>query len=312
MPWKDDYTTTDEIGIRDGDIRWPLGTRMAMAVTVNLNPAATGKGVQPKDLAYPTWHFGLHEGLEAFLALFGALGIKATFAVPAIVAEAYPDRIRAIVGAGHEVAAQGLFGESALHLDERTESDHMARATEILARVLGTRPQGWFDLSRPDDRAATGGVSQHTVGLLSCHGYDYLGNGLADDAPYWWVGDPATGDALLTLPYYYHFDDTFFLMFPREGTGLERPQALLRGWRAEFLAQYRRGRYFNICISPARSGWGHRLQNLSDFLRDAVGHPGVWAAPAFEIAQHWRQHHPASATLRLEPSVWQDYEDSLS
>ena len=65
-------------------------------------------------------------------------------------------------------------------------------------------------------------------------GYLYLGNGLADDIPHYWVSDFASRRALLTLPYYYHFDDQFFLMFPRKGTGLEHPDALLRNWRGEF------------------------------------------------------------------------------
>ncbi|WP_294923642.1 polysaccharide deacetylase family protein [uncultured Paracoccus sp.] len=312
MPWKDNYTTSDEIGIRDEDIVWPLGRQMALALTVNLNPAATGKGVQAGDLAYPAWHFGLHEGLDAFLGLFAALGIRATFAVPALVVEAFPDRMKAILDGGHEIAAQGLYGESALLVDPATEASHMDRATEIIATALGCQPKGWFALPRPDDRAATGSVSDHTARLLEQRAYRYLGNGLADDAPYWWVTDAGKGTALLTLPYYYHFDDTFFLMFPREGTGLERPQALLRGWHAEFRAQYRRGRYFNICVSPARSGWGHRFVNLSSFLRDAMAHPAIWAATGAEIAAHWHDAFPASRRLKLEPSIWRDYEDSLS
>ena len=56
-------------------------------------------------------------------------------------------------------------------------------------------------------------------------GYVYLGNGLADDIPHYWISDFASRRALLTLPYYYHFDDQFFLMFPRKGTGLEHPDA---------------------------------------------------------------------------------------
>ncbi|CUH80671.1 hypothetical protein [Tropicibacter naphthalenivorans] len=192
MPWKDFYTTSDEIGIRDAAIQWPEGQSMALGLTVNLNPAGAGKRITAKDLAYPTWHYGLKEGLDRFLELFDQLGI---------------------------------------------------RATEVLTRVTGQAPKGWFALSRPDDRAATGCATDDTVSLLKARGYAYIGNGLADDAPYYWVTDPAKSESLLALPYYYHFDDTFFLMFPREGIGLERPQALLSNWRAEFRAQYRRGRY---------------------------------------------------------------------
>lgn len=312
MPWKENYTSSDEIGIRDGAIAWPEGRHMALGLTVNLNPAASGDGITEKDLAYPTWHFGMHEGLDAVHRLLAGLGIKATFAVPGLVADAYPDRMEEILNAGHEVAAQGLYGEDPSLLAPAQEADHIDRATEILSRVAGTAPKGWYALSRPDDRFATGAVTDRTIGLLRARGYAYFGNGLADDAPYYWVSDFETAESLLALPYYYHFDDTFFLMFPREGTGLERPEALERNWRAGFRAQYRRGRYFNICVSPARSGWGHRFDRLSSFLTEAMSYPGVWAATGAEIARHWQATYPAATHLKLEPSIWQDHADSLS
>nr|WP_321511294.1 polysaccharide deacetylase family protein [uncultured Celeribacter sp.] len=312
MPWKDFYTTSDEIGLRDAQIRWPQGQSMALGLTVNLNPAGRGAGITAKDLAYPTWHYGINEGLDRFLALFEDLGIRATFATPALVAESYPDLVERILTAGHEIAAQGLYGEDPTLLEVGQEEEHMGLATEVLTRVTGSRPKGWFALSRPDDRAATGCATDDTISLLKAQGYTYIGNGLADDAPYYWVSDAEKAEALLALPYYYHFDDTFFLMFPREGTGLERPQALLNNWRAEFRAQYRRGRYFNLCVSPARSAWGHRFDNLAALLGEAMSHPGVWATTGAEIAAHWQQTHPKETTLKLAPSIWQDFEDSLS
>lgn len=312
MPWKDGYTSSDEIGIRDGTIVWPAGRQMALGLTVNLNPAATAKGVTEKDLAYPTWHFGLHEGLDAFLGLFRRLGIRATFAVPAVVIEGCAARMETILAAGHEIALQGLLGEDPTTLAPGEEGERIDRAGEIATRVLGRRPAGWYALSRPDDRFATGMVSDDTVGLLRDAGYRYIGNGLADDAPYWWVSDPARAECLLALPYYYHFDDMFFLMFPREGTGLERPAALRRNWQAEFRAQYRRGRYLNLCVSPTRSGWGHRFDSLAGFLAEVMAHPGVWAAAGGEIADHWHARYPAAEHLKLAPSIWTDYPDSLS
>ncbi|MCI5038132.1 MAG: polysaccharide deacetylase family protein [Donghicola eburneus] len=312
MPWKDFYTTSDEIGMRDDAVSWPSGQHMALGLTVNLNPAGAGKGITAKDLAYPTWHYGLNEGLDRFLDLFKDLKIKATFAAPAVIVESYRDIIDRILDDGHEIAAQGLYGEDPSLLAAGQEAEHMDRATAILTNAIGAAPKGWFALSRPDDRAATGCATDDTIGLLRARGYSYFGNGLADDAPYYWVSDVGKAEALLALPYYYHFDDTFFLMFPREGTGLERPQALLNNWRAEFRAQYRRGRYFNMCVSPARSGWGHRFENFATVLRDAMAHPGVWAATGSEIADHWHKAHPAEQTLKLAPSIWQDYEDSLS
>ncbi len=56
-----------------------------------------------------------------------------------------------------------------------------------------------------------------------------MGNGLADDIPYYWVTDVQTSRGMLTLPYYYHFNDQYFLMFPPPGlgSGLENPKPFL-------------------------------------------------------------------------------------
>ena len=73
-------------------------------------------------------------------------------------------------------------------------------------------------------------------------------------------------------------------MFPRKGTGLEHPDALLRNWRGEFAAQNKRGRYFQMTLHPSHIGWPNRLQMLAE-LR---GYPGLWNPTAAECARQPR------------------------
>jgi hypothetical protein len=167
-------------------------------------------------------------------------------------------------------------------------------------------------LPRQGDPFAGGTISPNTMDLLLEAGYGYMGNGLADDIPHYWVTDFASRRAILTLPYYYHFDDQFFLMFPRKGTGLEHPDALFRNWKAEFDAQYRRGRQFQMTLHPRHIGWCNRLQLLDDFLSYLHGFPGLWNPTGTDCARYWLETYPASAYLRLEPSIWRDYPGSLS
>lgn len=312
MPWKNDYTISDEIALADNEISWPEDRQCCVNIVVDLNPASSTDGITKEDLSSPVFHFGMNEGLSQVLQLFAELHIRATFAVPALVAELYPDRIREIATAAHEVAPNGLLGEDIGLLNRDTEEHRIVRATEAIEKIIGSRPVGWYALPRATDRFATGSVSANSVDLLIEQGYHYLGNGLADDAPHYWVTDFETRRTLLALPYYYHFDDRFFLLFPEEGTGLERPEALLRNWQGEFAAQYRRGRYFTLTISPSRSGWGHRFVNLESFLRQVFAFPRIWNATGTEVAAHWAQRHPPQTHLKLAPSIWQDYEGSLS
>lgn len=312
MPWKENYTVSDEIGIRDAEISWPEGITCAFSLIVDLNPATEARGIDAAALGKPVVQFGIHEGLEHFLALFARLGIRATFATPAYFAAAYPGRMARILEGGHEIAANGLAGEDPRGLSRDEERARMVQARDMLGEIAGSLPDGWYALPRTNDPFATGLTTRETVALALDCGFAYFGNGLADDAPHYWVTEFASRTSLLALPYYYHFDDRFFLMFPEEGTGLERPAALLRNWRSEFAAQYRRGRQFNMTVSPFRSAWGHRLDNLSTFLGEASRMPGVWFASAAEIAAHWQTAHPPAETLKLAESIWVDYEGSLS
>jgi peptidoglycan/xylan/chitin deacetylase (PgdA/CDA1 family) len=312
MPWKENYTISDEIAIRDDDIVWRDGVTCGFGLTVDLNPASEQEGINVASLTTPTVQFGLHEGVDHFLALFSRLKIRATFATPGYFASIYPQMVSRIAAAGHEIAVNGLAGEDVRELSAEEERRRMLRAREMVAAAVGVEPTGWYSLPRANDPFATGLTTRNTVRLAKECGFTYYGNGLSDDAPHYWVTDFDSCSTLITLPYYYHFDDRFFLMFPDEGTGLERPAALLRNWRAEFSAQYRRGRYFNMTVSPFRSAWAHRLDNLATFLGEVARLPGVWFASGNDVATHWLAAHPAQTSLKLQPSIWMDYEGSLS
>jgi peptidoglycan/xylan/chitin deacetylase (PgdA/CDA1 family) len=212
----------------------------------------------------------------------------------------------------HEIAAAGFRHEDVSALDRPEEAERIAAATEILAKAAGKRPDGWFSLPRPGDPFAGGTISPNTIDLLIEAGYTWFGNSPADDIPHYWVTDPAARRAILALPYYYHFDDQFFLMFPAKGTGLEHADSLFRNWRAEFDAQYRRGRHFAMTLHPAGSGWGHRAELLDRFLAHVKGFPGIWNPTGTECARHWLATYPPGTHLALEPSVWAVHPGSLS
>lgn len=312
MPWKDGYTISDEISPRDQDVSWPNAARCCVAITVDLSVASGAAGTTARDLQSPRAQFGLRDGLDHVRAALRGCGLRATFAVPAVMARIHGPLLRDLIAEGHEIAAEGLKHEDVTALDRNDEAARIVTTTSILADVIGQRPLGWFSLPRQGDPYAGGTVSAHTIDLLIDAGYAYFGNGLADDAPHYWVTDFATRRAMLTLPYYYHYDDQFFLMFPTKGTGLEHADSLFRNWRAEFAAQYRRGRYFHMTLHPFAVGFAHRVRLLEDFLRHTVSHPGLWNATGGRIASHWRATRPPETHLHLEPSIWRDHEGSLS
>lgn len=312
MPWKDGYTISDETSLADADLRWPHGKRCAVHIVVDLSVAGTGEGISAKDLRSLPAEFGANQGLDLVLAALARHGLKATFAVPAVMAEIHRARIKSILACGHEVAANGLKHEDVSALSREEEKARIGLATRILADVTGRQPAGWFSLPRQGDPFAGGTVSPNTMDLLIEAGYAYMGNGLADDIPHYWVLDFASRRAILTLPYYYHFDDQFFCMFPMAGTGLENADMLFRNWRAELDAQYRRGRFFTMVLHPQHIGWCNRMAGLEDFLARMTRLPELWNPTGVECARYWTATYPAATHLKLEPSIWKDYPGSLS
>ncbi len=103
-------------------------------------------------------------------------------------------------------------------------------------------------------------------------------------------------------------------MFPQPGlgSGLENPKPLLTNCLLEFDAQYKRGRYFSMVIHPYLIGFGHRMHILETIFGHIHGTQGIWNPTAAQCAQYWQTQYPASSTLHLEPSIWQDYPGSLS
>ena len=312
MPWKQGYTISDERGMRDGTIAWPHGKKICVSVTVDLSVAGGPEGITAADLKSPAAAFGAHDGLDELLKVLKRHAMRATFAVPAVMAAARPDRIKAVAAEGHEIAAHGFRHEDVSALSRDEEKARMDRATKILTDIAGQRPVGWYSLPRQTDKFAGGTISPNTMDLLIEAGYSYMGNGLADDIPHWWVTDYATKRAILAMPYYYHFDDSFFCMFPKKGTGLEHPDSYFRNCRAEFEAQYRRGRHFHMVLHPQHMGWYHRAEMLDEFLSHLRGFPGVWNPTAAECVAHWVANYPKETHLHLEPEVWQHHEGSLS
>jgi peptidoglycan/xylan/chitin deacetylase (PgdA/CDA1 family) len=312
MPWKDRYTISDERSLADGELRWPQAKRCAVHIVVDLSIAGGPEGIQARDIAGAPGMLAANQGLDLVLAALAQHRLRATFAVPAVIAELYPARMRSLLEQGHEIAAHGFRHEDVSRLSREEEKARLDVTTAILTRICGARPAGWFSLPRQTDAFAGGTISPHTMDLLIDAGYAYMGNGLADDIPHYWVTDFASRRTILTLPYYYHFDDQFFSMFPVRGTGLENPDMLFRNWRGELDAQYKRGRFFTMTLHPQHIGWCNRMAGLEDFLGHMASLPDLWNPTGSECARHWSENYPAATHLKLEPSIWKDYPGSLS
>jgi peptidoglycan/xylan/chitin deacetylase (PgdA/CDA1 family) len=94
----------------------------------------------------------VEDGVVSLLKLFDKYAIKATFFVPAVVAEKFPIAMEEIVKQRHEMACHGLkHDKMEATLGIREELRIIKTATEIIQSATGVRPIGFraplFDIN---------------------------------------------------------------------------------------------------------------------------------------------------------------------
>jgi peptidoglycan/xylan/chitin deacetylase (PgdA/CDA1 family) len=78
-----------------------------------------------------TWR-GVEHGTGALLGLLADEGVPATFFTTGQVADRFPDVVRAIVAAGHELGCHGNTHRVFTELDERAASEEIETASAVL------------------------------------------------------------------------------------------------------------------------------------------------------------------------------------
>ena len=136
---------------------WPAGRTLAVSVSVMLEGWSEGAapGVGPMgnvlkagtlDLQGRSWaDYGAKAGAWRLLDILAAERVTAVFYVSGVLAEQYPDLMRAIVAGGHKLAAHGW----SQHIipatqDEAAEKVDIDRCIAVLTETSGTRPHGWI------------------------------------------------------------------------------------------------------------------------------------------------------------------------
>lgn len=171
------------------DFRWPEGKRLGIFFRVALEAwsdgawpsfGPMGNPLKPgtPDLNALGWvEYGARRGIYRVLEVLERQDIRCSMLVCGALAERYPDMLRRVADAGHEIVAHS-WGMDVIpaYLDEEAERANIRRTTEALERACGVRPIGWIS-----PRATP---SPRTARLLAEEGYEWHGDTMNDDLPY--------------------------------------------------------------------------------------------------------------------------------
>lgn len=103
---------------------------------------------------------------------------KATFCIPGHSIYAYPELIRRIRDAGHELAHHGWVHENPQKFDREGERRNLERGFEAFDKVVGVRPRGY--------RSPVWEFSNNTIDLLQEFDFVWDSSCMGDDVhPYY-------------------------------------------------------------------------------------------------------------------------------
>ena len=228
------------------------------------------------------YEYGARAGFWRLHRLFTTSAVPVTVYGVATALARSPAQVAAMQEADWEIASHGLKWIEYKDFSRADEQAHLNETIALHTAVTGDRPRGWY----------TGRCSTNTVDLVTEEGgFDYVSDSYADDLPYW---RRHAGRDQLIIPYTLDANDMRFAT-PQ---GFNSGDQFFAYLKDSFDVLYSEGvegapRMMNIGLHCRLAGRPGRLAALKRFIDYAKSHDRVWFARRIEIAEHWRQHHPA-------------------
>ncbi|HEX8940998.1 MAG TPA: polysaccharide deacetylase [Candidatus Limnocylindrales bacterium] len=243
--------------------------------------------------------FGPRVGVPRILALLERHAIPATFFVPGHTVVTFPDSVRAIVAAGHELGCHGWAHEDLAALEEAAERDVMTRSREAVGEAAGRPPAGF--------RAPYWSLSPRTLALAEELGFAYDSSLMADDVHPYRVRHGDRHDVrrselgvpgrLVEVPISWALDDWPHFEPGRLGVGpLSAPSKVEEIWAEElrWAHEHEPGGVLTITMHPEAIGRGSRLRMLERLIGLARSLGGVQFARLADVVERWEAARPGS------------------
>jgi peptidoglycan-N-acetylglucosamine deacetylase len=230
--------------------------------------------------------YGPLVGVPRIIALLAEYDLPATFFVPGLTAERYPQTMEEILAAGHEVGHHSYAHFSPFDQDEAAERADFERALGALER-FGVEPEGF--------RCPSWEPTWRTPTLVAEYGLAYDSSLMDADRAY--VLETPAGE-LVELPVHWSLDDWeqyAYLPRPAFKSAIESPQKVLDLWTSELDAMRRHGCLFVLTCHPFLSGRPHRVEVLRALIEHALDAGDVEFTAARDAAREARDD---SATPR--------------
>ncbi|MEM7117433.1 MAG: polysaccharide deacetylase [Chloroflexota bacterium] len=223
--------------------------------------------------------YGAKVGVPRLLKLLGRYGIRATFFVPGVTVERYPDLVHRIRGEGHELGHHGYTHVSPRQLSYEEEREQLEMGLAALRRVANVRPLGY--------RSPSWDLSDHSLALLEEFGFAYESSLMGDDFQLYRVGKENGRSGIVEVPISWLLDDFVHFSVVENGSGFSAPSKVYEIWSTEFEGAYEEEGVFCLTMHPQVIGRYHRVRMLEKLIQFMRGHAGVEFVTCGEAVAAW-------------------------
>lgn len=274
----------------------PTGKRLAVILSPDFDAHSvwTGTFRTRSQTALSRGEFGAEVGTPRLLDTFARFGITTTWCIPTHTMLTFPEAVRAVVNAGHEVGAHGVYHEYVPKLELDEERRLMDLQLGIHEREIGCRPRGY--------RSPALDVTDHTLEILHEFGLDWDSSLMGRDfKPYHprlvtqidheagnTFGPPSP---ILEIPVSWGLDDFPELELLKGNSTQQSNDTVLDRWKDAFDFAYERcpGGVMTWTLHPQTIGRSHNLLMLERFIEHVQSHDGIWFPTISEVVDAWSE-----------------------
>jgi allantoinase len=231
------------------------------------------------------YEYGSRAGVWRILKEFEKRKLPLTVFGVSMALERHPELTQAFVDLGHEIACHGWRWIHYQSMDEATEREHMRIGMDIIKKMTGVTPQGWY----------TGRDSPNTRRLVADHGgFLYDSDYYGDDLPFYTDVTKTNGEVVshLVVPYTLDCNDMRFASAQGFNTGEHFFQYLKDSFDVLYAEGEEAPKMLSIGMHCRLLGRPGRMRSLQKFLDYIESHDRVWVCRRVDIAKHWLATHP--------------------
>ncbi|WP_130864372.1 polysaccharide deacetylase family protein [Bacilliculturomica massiliensis] len=272
--------------------QWPGGAECAVMISVNLDAEYFPRVFDPDLEVENVQNFcrmgqtGMEIGLPRLLKLLVRYRLNATFFVPGAIALRYPEELRSVAAAGHEIGCHGFSHEHLARLSPDAQLEAIRRGRDAIGTICGDNPVGF--------RAPEGEITTDTLRAVKKLGFYYSSSLSCSDVPFRTVlaGSGHSADTLFEIPVHWalydlpYFSFHFWPPLPLGQPRVSCSDRVLENWKWEYDGHCRSGACFVLQLDPQCIGAQGKIYMLEALLDYIAEKGNAWFATGREIYDH--------------------------